>query len=631
MSDPPYGGLADPFFADPLAAGAPLLLEDGGAGGSDGGSGSGGGSGGGVEAQFPSVLLLGVDDAAAAAALQPPVLLVDDVQPPPSVVASTPESPAVARCWRCRARLVEMQESSAALCQGAAQRWEQNWSAPYAPACFGACTCREFCAEHGYPHSICCAMHPQSTRHAMIVYKGAWYATRAPATAMAVDSGDDNDNDDDGAQRQRTAVVALNAPAGAVEPTAPPQPPEPPEAAQPRGAPGRCEECLRRLQRLGAVEWLKTAEQGARVAQALREAEAVCQLFCQTPYICKIHVYPTDTRRDGPPRFRCPVPHDAAKIGGRHQEWFGFYCGKAECCNGKWFSREETHRRSRKPRVAKQVPQHALPDIPQTAPAPVALTNAEKEMQNELDSPDSSALVVNSARHRGHRGDGAGGSDEEGGVELQALPSVAVQGGSPSPSAASASSEKTAATTTLSAESSACLTDILLDGKDVTGNVAFALARKRLQAMRLQMALLLALLLLVVAGLSCVVGLMAVGGRPGDHEVWACLGRWALNDTAEGYQDQCSRCLAYGRQYECFWNGYHVFAQLDTGGDLQSFVLYHYGVVMASSGPELLPVSRGLPISFSGESDQKLWFGPMAWHLSFFERRALSPLSAWMA
>eukprot|EP00727_Mastigamoeba_balamuthi_P000014 m51a1_g10009 hypothetical protein (541) ;mRNA; r:6568-8681 len=533
-----------------------------------------------------------------------------------------------------------MQESSAALCQGAAQRWEQNWSAPYAPACFGACTCREFCAEHGYPHSICCAMHPQSTRHAMIVYKGAWYATRAPATAMAVDSGDDNDNDDDGAQRQRTAVVALNAPAGAVEPTAPPQPPEPPEAAQPRGAPGRCEECVRRLQRLGAVEWLKTAEQGARVAQALREAEAVCQLFCQTPYICKIHVYPTDTRRDGPPRFRCPVPHDAAKIGGRHQEWFGFYCGKAECCNGKWFSREETHRRSRKPRVAKQVPQHALPDIPQTAPAPVALTNAEKEMHNELDSPDTVTFVGSAAQQRGHRRKDPDGED---GIELQALlPRAAGQlddEDSPSASASASASDDEAEA---ASPSPAPADDAQCHREDADGRTAAARVTKWSWVQRVVAELLLrsAVLLLVVAGLACAVAVMAVKARPGSPEVRACLVRASANASATdagaaslGYTS-CVRCAARSEiVYRCLWGaaglyGYVLLEDSQSRSRARMFSLYRCdGSVVG--GAQWYPTGSAFPGTCRGlYSDPSL--GLVAWHVSLFWSRPLSPLSRWL-
>eukprot|EP00727_Mastigamoeba_balamuthi_P002457 m51a1_g12208 hypothetical protein (477) ;mRNA; f:3942-6062 len=196
-------------------------------------------------------------------------------------------------------------------------------------------------------------------RHTTVFYRGKW-ARKGKREGRA--------DDDDGCgcsppvlstpePAQKRGRLAAT-PSDATAPSAPPvaaaaaaAAPSAPPAPRPAGP---CEECQRRLGRLASASWMATAELSARVAEVSALCAVECQGFCQTNYCCKLHVFPTEIRKEGhPTRFKCPVAHEAKK--GRHHEAFAFYCSDVLCCDGKWFSREETHRRRRKAGTSKEV------------------------------------------------------------------------------------------------------------------------------------------------------------------------------------------------------------------------------------------------------------------------------------
>eukprot|EP00727_Mastigamoeba_balamuthi_P006354 m51a1_g2339 hypothetical protein (647) ;mRNA; f:549817-552239 len=243
---------------------------------------------------------------------------------PGSVVCSpqTSKHESALRCPHCMRKLKDMADSPSIQCQTGARRWEKNWAATNL-ACFGACQCSEFCAAHGYPMSVCVARTGE-TRHCVLSYRGTWVMHRAKRDASEI-----------------TPSPAAEGAAGAG-----------PGAS---GSPFACE-CTARLEKLRGYEWVSSDTLALRVlgdAEALSR-EGHCQGYCKTQYCCKIHWCPACIQPEGEgktTKYKCPYPHESKGKKGRHHLDFAFFCPDPACCNGKWYSRDETHNRRRGPRV----------------------------------------------------------------------------------------------------------------------------------------------------------------------------------------------------------------------------------------------------------------------------------------
>jgi hypothetical protein len=113
----------------------------------------------------------------------------------------------------------------------------------------------------------------------------------------------------------------------------------------------RCDE---RLDALMRCAWVSSAEGAIDKLGRHRVASmTVCQGYCKTAYCCRIHWCPAFVVRDGTTKataftkYHCQEGvHDNAGNKGRHHADYAFYCSDPSCCGGKWFSRDETHRRT---------------------------------------------------------------------------------------------------------------------------------------------------------------------------------------------------------------------------------------------------------------------------------------------
>jgi len=295
-------------------------------------------------------------------------------------------------CRHCWQRLMDMRESSSAKCREGALKWERNWHVS-GLACFGACESAEFCVEHGLPLAICRERF-SDFRHAPFLYRGSWVQVRsrhstaaasvttqqaAAATTTTTAFVEDDDSGGSTAEVSKKRQRKCDEVSPSLLPPPPhqqqslsastaahPAPSAPPAAVadspldiEPSPvsmvlkectAPG---ECLRRLQKLLLVDWVSldaaVTEAVKRLEMAAREG--CCQGLCATPYCCRIHWCPAYIRRPlgTASRYHCRQgPHDHSNRKGRHHADFGFYCSDPACCNGKWFSRDETHKRSRR-------------------------------------------------------------------------------------------------------------------------------------------------------------------------------------------------------------------------------------------------------------------------------------------
>eukprot|EP00727_Mastigamoeba_balamuthi_P006678 m51a1_g2630 putative C-tail anchored protein (1328) ;mRNA; r:564817-570295 len=294
----------------------------------------------------------------------------------------------------CLQRLEDMKNTGTAQCDAGARRWEANWAAS-GERCFGACTCRTFCTDHGRPLSYCLSAasppqqpqqppqqqqqqqhhsdSPQSAQgtgtpcrhgHSIVIYRGAWVRAKRcsedPELACATPAPD---------TCATAAAAATGAAAGALAA---------PGAAAAAAASGATAEqratrytvctptgeCARRLLLLLAAEWVRTDPEARETVTALeaRATRGECLGFCQTQYCCRLHWCPARRRPDGAPslaggsRYECdsgPHPLRSARKG-RHQVDFPYYCGDPACCAGQWFCRDETHRRKEKRQQAAQ-------------------------------------------------------------------------------------------------------------------------------------------------------------------------------------------------------------------------------------------------------------------------------------
>eukprot|EP00727_Mastigamoeba_balamuthi_P004786 m51a1_g14305 putative inter-alpha-trypsin inhibitor heavy chain h3 (1204) ;mRNA; f:460684-465801 len=256
-----------------------------------------------------------------------PVLLSTPPEPSlaPAAAAAplfTQAPPQLPQCQYCRQRLEDMREG----CDGegfpdVAERWEAAWALSQLP-CYGACASNEFCALHCVPHHVCASNATAAGEHDVLVYRSRWERSKKRG--------------------------ASETPGG-----------EGGEGGQCASGAG----CVQRLERLARADWVrKDAEMARAVQRLLAEASlGRCQGFCQTSYFCKLHHCPAHTRKVDEPltelspggqarkvsKFVCQQPHDKV-ANGRHHELFAFYCSDECCAPGKWFAREETHRKSRK-------------------------------------------------------------------------------------------------------------------------------------------------------------------------------------------------------------------------------------------------------------------------------------------
>eukprot|EP00727_Mastigamoeba_balamuthi_P009263 m51a1_g496 hypothetical protein (2138) ;mRNA; r:250627-259536 len=323
-----------------------------------------------AEGGIPPVFLAGqntpdaaaaVAEAVAAAAAAPVAESSEESSPSGPVVWTS--SPPASWCVHCEDRLRAMRECCGVQCQAGARKWEENWRASGQP-CFGACTAVEFCADHGFPLAQCTALFPDA-KHNVFLYRGTWVKQRnlkhelddTPQAAAAVAAGAPAAG---GVKRQRYdspqeiggtppgppegVAVGQGAPEY-VLPNAPPMPSLVPPI--PMGRP--CEkrmECFFRLQKLRAMEW---AAGGAERLRELEQASVLaCQGFCKTPYCCRVHWCPAYVcaAEGSQSRYRCPVAsHDVKGKKNRAHADFPFYCADEGCCNGKWYSRDESHHR----------------------------------------------------------------------------------------------------------------------------------------------------------------------------------------------------------------------------------------------------------------------------------------------
>eukprot|EP00727_Mastigamoeba_balamuthi_P006054 m51a1_g2068 hypothetical protein (450) ;mRNA; r:1447026-1448857 len=224
----------------------------------------------------------------------------------PAVPAAPARAAATSSCVQCRRRLDAMREGGdESALSFVAARCEAAW-AMSGLACFGVCTSSEFCAAHCVPLPVCSGGGFAGQGHDVLLLRNKW---------------------------ERFSARCAN-----------------PTLAKCGGA------CLRRLELLFRSDWVSRDPDARRAVRDLvAESEATggaCQGFCQTPYLCKVHLRPaTRNRPEGGSRkatgFSCPEPHHKV-ANGRYHELFAFFC-EEECCRpGKWFTREETHRKCRK-------------------------------------------------------------------------------------------------------------------------------------------------------------------------------------------------------------------------------------------------------------------------------------------
>eukprot|EP00727_Mastigamoeba_balamuthi_P006072 m51a1_g2084 hypothetical protein (636) ;mRNA; f:1510387-1512714 len=247
-----------------------------------------------------------------------------DYSGPPTCAASATQesSPAAVsspqlRCAHCQERLDDMKAAGATIpeLQYCAALWDAAWSSS-GVSCWGACCTRLMCVEHARPLPGCDQTDPPT--HTPAVYTSAWLLQlpelkAEPGTAR---------------KRARTTVAVAST------------------------SPGPCAECQNRVRQLACSEFMATPDVQARIVDVYAACGTACQGFCTATHCCKVHVLPAVVGKEAgagghTTKFHCPIPHNPLQRG-RHHEFFCYYCADPTCCNGRWFSREETHRRSRR-------------------------------------------------------------------------------------------------------------------------------------------------------------------------------------------------------------------------------------------------------------------------------------------
>ena len=272
-----------------------------------------------------------------------PIVVPDATPPQNPAAAAAVASPTVAAagtvavnglnmksvCHRCLERLSEMKKSGRKLCQIGASVLESNWKAS-GKACFGVCDEDEFCAEHGYPASVC-AVSNKHEKHVVLEYHGSWIKVRLKRTFTQTSSSSSSSSSP-GSEDSHVCSGSNSCCYGDYSETGY----SGPECKRPNIdsvyvqdiSPIRCE-CAERLEKLMNTPWL----QGNglvldRVRALLETAETSCKGFCVTPYCCSLHVCPGFVFQ-GESAIRCQgMPHSIWR-----NDDFWFY-------NGLWFKSE---------------------------------------------------------------------------------------------------------------------------------------------------------------------------------------------------------------------------------------------------------------------------------------------------
>eukprot|EP00727_Mastigamoeba_balamuthi_P000474 m51a1_g10423 hypothetical protein (531) ;mRNA; r:9740-11544 len=277
----------------------------------------------------------------------PPCGLWDALCSPPALDPDSPEAPAAppsagtcqlaatALCGRCAERLEALRESDEGECREGAERVLGLWRAS-GQRCHGLCASRELCVAHGLPLPLCLALRPSPGEdgHCAYAFRGTWAKCDARKRARR----DDSHSDAPGLQGPAATAAAT----GGV-------------AQDPRALAGaacaRAGECFLRLQKLRSSGWAPSESAdplGAQRLRELQEASALaCQGFCRTDHCCRVHWGPAAAARTGRAvHYECSVaPHDYRGKKNRNHADFAFYCSDPRCCDGKWYSRLETHNR----------------------------------------------------------------------------------------------------------------------------------------------------------------------------------------------------------------------------------------------------------------------------------------------
>jgi len=305
-----------------------------------------------------------------------------------------------ALCPRCIVRLREMHSSTSAPIRKAAALWEENWS-HCGKKCFGVCDSEEFCVSHGFPLAVCRQRHP-GEKHMICVYKGKWIGVKGFISEKPIQHEDrEQVMYSDviprelavACKRQRVNMDAVSDSSSFASPTDNSLRGTSPESESHSSAAYAAAsmanfatttttttstaaataattnvpeesvvhlqssvwpcECAERLRRLLDVSWIKSSPEFVeKIRKQYEESQTRCLGFCQTSYLCRIHACPaTFSESHHPSRYQCQAgSHEGIVKKGRHHAYFCYYCADPECCNGKWYSRDETHTRTLKRR-----------------------------------------------------------------------------------------------------------------------------------------------------------------------------------------------------------------------------------------------------------------------------------------
>lgn len=274
-------------------------------------------------------------------------------------------------CQRCLKRVKEMQESESKKCQAGADKVMENWNRS-GLLCFGLCEAEEVCAEHGWPLHLC----RDVGHHDIYAHRGTWHRQRSlqqhyhhyqqqqqqqqqsPLEHVVKPKIEEDDDDDlsNGSNYDNSSCTSTNDGTGTGY-----EDNEKDERVTPSGA-AQCD-CVERLERLTLCPWVSgNSEMRSKVEERLFAARGQgCQGFCRTPYCCKVHVSPAEVRAgSGATRYHClGGPHSSTANKGRHHIEYCYYCAAPDCCGGKWYSRDETHKRRIRRATEKLKHEHA--------------------------------------------------------------------------------------------------------------------------------------------------------------------------------------------------------------------------------------------------------------------------------
>ena len=304
---------------------------------------------------------------------------------PSSVAAGTKEK----RCKHCLERIEEMKASQGAVYKKGASLFEENWAKAGTP-CFGLCDTPLACVEHGYPLHECFRRHYTSKtigtgtgdaliKHTVCVYRARWVVQKRHEFQHATDPVPDLASFE--SKLDLTDLLSTNGfyaqspmvgSSSDGSPSGPQVSPGTPSdcAAVPAFHNGDCVaelkqrgisgishdgqitfpcDCFNRLVLLAAAPWVTNNPQNsALLRRYIVESVISCTGFCKTPYCCRIHLCPAEQVPGHGSRYQCQRgSHDNSDNRGRHHADFCYYCGDPECCGGKWYSRDQSHKRAK--------------------------------------------------------------------------------------------------------------------------------------------------------------------------------------------------------------------------------------------------------------------------------------------